>query len=149
MPTILSFEHIKLTLNGHTFQGWANEDPPVEFPDIEFLETDWGKDGTLYASNTAIRGGEVMVKLLPSSRSTKKVLNWVSERQRGKRLSFKGTFSDPELGFTVTLRGGLLTQAAAAAVPDKTYEATFTFEEILPNYNTAQFDPKPASTSGA
>ena len=144
MPTILSTRHCELVINGHKFTAYADEDSPVEFPDIEHLEHSFGKDGTLYLSDTGMQGGEVTVKLAPSSPSAKRVLRWHAEMIRGMRLSFEGTYGDPGLSYDVTLRGGVLMKSPPSVVPNKTFECVFLFEQIIPNYDSAAFDPAPA-----
>lgn len=147
MPTILSSRHAELTINGHRFTGFSDDDPPVEFPDIELITTMRGRDGAMYASDTAIQGGEVTVKLLPTSQSAKQVLRWMTEILRGGRMLFQGSYADTELGYSVQLKGGMLKTAPPSVVPGKTYEATFEFEQLLPDYDGANFAPAPQVAS--
>ena len=148
MPKQNSIRHIDFTINGHRIDGWADDDPPYEFPDIDTVEIKYGKDGSLYASDTGIQGGEVMLKLLPDSRSTKQILRWFAERQRGTALEFTGSFNDTERGYSVQMKGGFLKRCPAGTSINKTFEPVFEFEQILPDYDAADFDPPPPATPG-
>ena len=143
MTTTLSSRHINLILNGHRFTGYAEDDPPVEFPDMDLVETVTGRDGAMYANDTAMLGGDVTVKLLPTSESSKQVLRWLAQRQRGERLEFEGEYGDTALGYDVVLRGGVMKTCAPATVPGKTFEVVFAFEELIPNYDGARFAAAP------
>lgn len=147
MATHLSWRHIELILNGHRFQGWSDDDPPVEFPDIDLVNVVTGKDGAAYYSDTGMLGGEVTIKLLPTSESAKRCLRWLEERDSGARLEFEGTYGDSEIGFSAALRGGALRTCRPATVPDQNFEVVFHFEEIIPDYDAAQFSPAPAVTA--
>lgn len=143
MPVQESIRHIDFVINDHRIEGWADDDPPYEFPVIEFLNKKYGHDGTLYVSDSGMQGGEVMLKLLPNSRSTKQILRWVAMIQRGARLTFSGTLTDPELLYSVTMRGGFLFSSQAATSVNRTFEPVFEFEQVLPDYDSAAFDAPP------
>lgn len=145
MPTILSHRHIELVINGHRFDGYADDDSPVEFPDMELVDTQRGKDGTLYGTDTAMIGGEVTVKLLPVSQSAIRVLRWFDEIQRGARLEFEGNYGDAELNYSAQMRGGFLKRCPAMIDPGKTFEVVFEFEQIIPDMDGARFAPAPVS----
>ena len=141
MTTELSYDHIDLRINGHRVSGYSDAEPAIEFPAITLVRTKWGNDGRLYVTNTSIKGGQLMLKLLPTSNTAKQILRWFQQRQRGARLEFAGSYGDPELEYNVQLIAGKLEEADPAIVPDKDYEATFIFEKILPDFDAARFEP--------
>ena len=145
MPNELSHRQCELILNAHRFTGFSDDDPPVDFPAIDLTKIQYGQDGTLYATDTGRQGGEMMVKLAPSSPSAQRIARWFRERQQGARRTFSGTYGDPGLGYSLTLEGGKLVSAPPIVVPGQTYEAKFSFERLIPQMDGAQFDPAPAA----
>ena len=143
MPEILSHRHIIFRLNGKRLQGFADEDPPVEFPEIDMLDAVFGKDGALYGNDTAILGGEVVAKFQPTSQACIDILRWFAQRQRGSRLAFAGSYADLELGYSLDLRGGLFKMTKPIIVPGETFQATWVFEELIPDVDGVSFDPVP------
>ena len=138
-PKVTGFPHIEVQIDGFSMSGWANEDPPVEFPPIDALEAIFGKDGTLYGNDTGMRGGDVTLKFLPTSAGAQWWLQRWSERLKGKRRVFHGIYTDSELNVSISLRGGLLKTCPAAIVPGQTFEVTVTFQELIPNMDGANF----------
>ena len=143
MTTQTSHRKCTLELMGETVTGLADDDPPVEIPQIEMITTKFGQDGTMYAHNLEILGGELMVKLLPTSPWCKKMLRWMAEMQNGMRLDFTGTYGDSELGFSTQLEGGVMTKCPPAVIPNQTFEVSFMFEEMRPQYDSAKFAASP------
>jgi len=144
MPTILSYRHLELIINGHRFESWSDDDTPVEFPEITFADTVIGRDGTMSVTDTGNLGGELVVNLLPTSKSAQRIIQWIQERNRGERQFFDGTFSDTETGFSVQLKGGILKMAKPTVTPGETYTATFEFEQLVPDYDGATFAGAPS-----
>ena len=87
-----------------------------------------------------------MLKLLPESPSTKQILRWVAERQKGGNLEFSANLSDTELNYSVAMKGGFLKRSHSGTSVNRTFEAVFEFEQILPDYDSATFDAPPPST---
>ena len=143
MPNVLSHQHSRLTLNSHRVEGLALEDVPVEMPSIVLYDIVRGKDGTMYANGTGAKGGPVMVRLLPSSRSALQFLKWHSQIQDGAVIEFNGSWEDSENGYSTTLRGGYMTEAPSGLHPGQNAEFTFEFEEVIPDVDGARFDPAP------
>lgn len=159
MANTMGWKHITFTLSdrdplsavtptararGHRITGLADEDPPVEMPIIEVETETWGKDGTLYTDSTGRRGGEVKVKLLPTSVSTKHLMRKFAEIQGGRRINWEGFYGDILLNQHSLLRGGRMKMAPATISPGVTAEFTFVFEEIIPSFDSAEFEPSPA-----
>lgn len=145
MPTEMGWRHITFTVNGERVTGFANEDPPVEFPDIDLIERTRGPDGTAHDLSTGTKGGEVMVKLLPTSRFVGVVLRWMARILNDEILDFEGSYADSRLGISSLLRGGKLIKCPPAVVPGETFECTFDFEEIVPQADRHQVDPPPGN----
>ena len=140
---VLSHLHSILTINGEQVQQLADDDVPVEMPDMDLYETTRGKDGAMYAFGTGVRGGEVTVKLLPTSVTAKSWLRKVALIQRGASIVWEGVWEDSTLGYSTLLRGGVLKKAPPAVHPGKNVEFMFDFEECVPQYDSANFDPLP------
>ena len=148
-PITLSWRHISLVIGGYEFSGFAGDDQPVVFPTIEMVDPQFGKDGVLYGVDTGMLGGEVSVKLQMASGGVKQCLQWLAQRHKGVRRSFDGNFGDTELGFSVQMKGGLLKSCMSAGTPGGTFEATWVFQEIIPDYDGAQFNSDPINANGA
>lgn len=139
MPTILSHRHIKMTINGIRITGFADDDQPVSFPNIEMVDPKFGKDGSLYGTDTGMLGGEVTIKLLPAAPFVKQCLNWMAERHKLVRRTFYGTYGDNQLNFQISMLGGMLKSCTSASTPGQTFEIVFVFEELIPDYDNAKF----------
>ena len=142
-PTQLSNRHAILTLNGRRITAFSDDEPPVELPEIELAKTTRGQDGSMYATGTAAKGGEVMVKLLPTSPDTKWLMRKHAQIQNGARITFKGSYGDSEIGYKVLLRGGVLVKAPAGISPGKNVEFTFDFEEVIPQFDAMRTSRAP------
>ena len=143
MPTELSHRHQTLIMNGERVTGLASDDPPVDLPQIALIEEDFGNDGTMYGMGTAMRGGDVVVKLQPSSPQVKSWMRKFAEIQAGARILWNGVYGDSSLGYSTLLRGGFLKQARPGITPGQTAEFTFVFEECIPQFDNARFAPIP------
>lgn len=146
MPTQLSSVHHELILNGHRVEGYADESPPVELETVMLAEVKRGKDGTMYSMGTGSRGASITVKLLPTSRSSAFFLRAHARIQQGAVIEWKGSYGDPELGFSTNLRGGVMTECPPGVTPDATVEIKFEFEECIPDFDGARFAPAPRRT---
>lgn len=144
MPNYLTNRHSQLIMNGERVQGLSDDNPPIELPSISLVEAVFGNDGTMYARGTAIRGGEVTVHLLPTSTTAKDWLRRHAEIQNGARIIWNGIYTDPELGYDTELRGGYLMTAPTGSVPGANLDFVFVFEEVIPNYDNAVFEPTPS-----
>ena len=145
MPSQLSYLNQHLILNGERITGFADEEPAVDLPNIALSKTKRGPDGTMFVMGTGAKGGEVTVKLLPTSPSVKTFMRAHAEIQQGARIDFEGSFSDDELGFSMLLRGGVLVEAPPGITPDMNPHFKFDFEEAVPEFDGAQFAPTPGS----
>ena len=68
---ILSNAHISLILNGKTISGFADEERPVEFPATDdLIDVKYGNDGSMYGMTKPMYGGEITIRLAPSSEAT-------------------------------------------------------------------------------
>lgn len=141
MTTQLSSSHLDLELNGIRFEGYADEDPPVDFDNIELSEAEIGKDGTMSTTGTGMQGAKLTVKLLPTSPTVPKLMSFHAQIQRGARIIWRGTYGDPDLNIFTQLEGGVLMEAPPASMPGKTSEWVFQFEKTIPQYEAAKFAP--------
>ena len=139
-PHTLSHRHQKLVLNGDLVTGLSDDDPPVDIPQIEVAKATFGADGTMYAVGTAMAGGEVTVKLLPVSPQVATWMQLFAQIQRGAKIIWNGTYEDFELGYGCKLIGGVLLEAPPNIVPGQNAEFKFSFEQLVPEFATAQFE---------
>lgn len=139
MTTQLSTRSSILILNGVRITGFSDDDNPVEFDESELATVKFGQDGTLYANATGKQGGEMTVKLLPSSPSTKWLMRHAARIKAGAVIYWNGSYGDPSLNYKATLRGGIMTKPPNAIVPGTDPSFMFTFEEIIPDFDTARF----------
>ena len=151
MPNQIDHRSYSLKLNGVQITGLADEDPPVQLPVIDLNDPTFGKDGLMYPQGTSMQGGDVIVKLAPTSPSTARLLNWVTSIMNGERLRFYGEFGEAGSGTKTwtEMEGGVLKSSPPGIMPGQTAEFTFTFEKLIPHFENADFDPVPyASTDG-
>ena len=145
MPTELGWRHITFILNGERVTGFAKDTPPVDFPGIDLLEEDWGPDGTLHVMSTGRKGGELTIKLLPTSNFCGKFLRWHAQIQNDEILDFEGSYSDARLNYSTLLRGGKLKTCPPAIVPGQMFEVMMLFEELIPQADNFIVDSPPGN----
>ena len=146
MVVIQSQRNISLLLQGHRFQSFAEEEEPVSFDAPEMLSVKYGDDGTMYVKSSGMLGGEMTVRLAPTSRSAGWCLTRRMEVKRGTPMVLAGTYSDPNRNYSADLRGGVLVSCPTAVTPGTTFEATFKFEEIDAHSEGALFGDPPGRT---
>ena len=155
MATIIEHRNAVLVLGGETLtrvSGLSDDNPPIELPDIPLYETHFGNDGTMYAMGTSIQGGDVKVKLLPTSQTNARWLAVHALIQKGVHMIWHGTYHyDTVVGglqqsWGFTMRGGVLKSAPPGMVAGANGVWTFAFEQIIPDTLAANFSPAPYST---
>ena len=126
---------------------WPSADkPPVELPEIELYETEYGYDGQMYATATARQGGDVKVKLLPTSPTNARWLGIHAQIQKGIHVIFHGSYRyDTLIGgvqqsWGWTMRGGVMKMAMPGMVAGANGIWTFAFEQIIPDFTAANFN---------
>ena len=67
MVTQHSFAHIKVILNGFSFSGWADEDPPYDIDQEESSDRTRGRDGGMYVLGLPMFGGMFTFKMMADS----------------------------------------------------------------------------------
>lgn len=142
-PNQLSHSHQVLILNGRRISGLASGDNPVELPTITITEETFSSDGIMYTMDTSVKGGEVKVKLIPTSNDVKEFMRDFARIQQGERIAYNGSYGDSELGYNTALRGGVMKMAPPGITPGVNAEFTFVFEETIPEFDNAQFRPAP------
>lgn len=140
MPTESGHRHCKLVLNGTEISGFGDDPRPVELPEAELIKTKVGADGALYGNASGMRGGEVKIKLAPTSPSTKFLMQKVTEIHEGARIEWNGSYGDSVLNYTTELKGGLLTKGPKGIEPETDAVFTFYFEELIPDFAGANFN---------
>ena len=146
MAQLLSHSHVELEIGGHTFEGYADEDRPVEFGENgEDFNLSFGRDGGMYGTSNVQLGQVITVRLAPTSPSAQ----WcVQQRQLrndalvdgGDIPIYDGNYSDSVQGRSAVLQGGVMT-CPAMMEPGVTFEAMFTFERVTSDVDGATFTP--------
>ena len=147
MVTEQSHRDIVFILDGHRVTGFAEDDPPVDFPAIELLTEKYGQDGQMYVMSTARRGGQFTVKLLPTSPTTKLWMRHHAEIQNGAIKNYAGSYADPNLDYDTLIRGAKLKTAPSTVVPGVTAEFVFVAQELIPEFDNANFAAAPFAPS--
>lgn len=147
MPNQTSHKHFFLIMNGERVEGLSDDDPPIEFEDIDYNEEVYGMDGTMYTKATNRRGAPMTVKLLPTSTTAAKWMQRQADIQNGAQLGWEGSYGNPALGAVTELRGGVLKTAPPALVPGTNPNFVFVFEETEPQYDAVNFAPSPQAES--
>ena len=139
MPQVQSHGGMSLIINGERVQGFADEDPPVEYDAPSLYEETRGADGALYVRGTNNPGGSLTVKLLPTSKDTARFMRYRARIQAGEDVPINGFYGDPRLGMSAEMDGGFLMTAPQGVIPPgTTAEFVFIFERITPNYDDVQ-----------
>ena len=147
MPLFGSLEHVRHEVNGHRCEGWADDEAALDYPDIDAASVMRGADGKLLAISSANRGGPVVYKFLANSRSVKFFMQQAAVVQRGGRVVFNATEVDEQTGLSAQLRNGVLTSYPSMQDRGKgsasNREFTIEYEEIIQNYDGAEFTGVP------
>ena len=104
-PNMLSHSHQQLIMNGERVSGLSDDDNPVELPNITLVEENYGSDGIMYVMGTSIKGGEVKVKLQPTSPHVKQWMRDFAQIQQGAVINYNGSYGDGNLGYNTVFRG--------------------------------------------
>ena len=140
MPEPQSHGGMNLILNGERITEFADEDPPVELGERTTMETTRGMDGALYGRGTNQLGVTLTVKLLPTAKQVKKWMEVVARSLNHEFIVFRGSYSDPRLGYVYHLEGGfLVSHSSGIGTPGVTAEFVFDFERVIPDYANARF----------
>lgn len=146
MPFI-NLRNSTLILNGHTVEGWADEDDALMFPQTTLANVTRGADGKMQASSTGNVGDGIEIKLLATSRSVAFFGKQVQHLKNGGRVVFNGTFIDNINNTTVSLERGVMTEAPDHASLGQGAAGTVTykieFEEIKPDFSGTRGYPAP------
>ena len=132
---ILSNSNIECIINGHTFNGWADEDPPWEFEQDDAAEIFDGADGGMYASGMTRLGGTFRFKMSPSSPTTQWAIQQEQMRKNAHKekaalVVYSGTLSDNLQGVSHDLAGGVIMNfPSVRPAAGQTYEGMIRFEE--------------------
>ena len=142
MAHFLSAASVQLTLNGHTFSGYADGADSIVMPAIEMLMTKIGADGKIQAHSTGTQGGDITINLQPTSPSHYFMQKQATLQQNGQGVIWRGTLRDPNSGLSVSLETGYLrvyTPAGSVGKGDaKDFPYTWMFERIIPNLDGAR-----------
>ncbi len=147
MSNIRSNANRQLIINGHRHVGFADEDRPIEYPSGEDMaDLSYGPDGGQYGTSTVMFGGEVTIRLEPSSPSAQ---FWMKEKQMWKQAhidgsaitTYQGSDNDPVFGVSARLVNGLLMRCPDMSEPGVTFEVVLAFERIIGNPDAGKFQP--------
>lgn len=143
MATQIDVSTSTLNLNNHTFSGWSDDGDALSVPSITGVNVRRGGDGKTTFFGTGERGGPVVVKLLPTSDSTRFLMNIVSAQVLGGSFTFNGVIQNNTTGSQTLLSNGKLTVYPLGQTVGKgdaaNMEFTFEFESVIPDYSGADF----------
>ena len=145
MSQFLSHAHIEFEVGGHTFVGYADEDRPIEFDGgADRISTSVGKDGGLYGVDEAMLGGDITVRLSPTSPSAQWCIMENQMRKDGLAEGgatpiYDGSYNDSAQGRSAELLGGVLVTCPDMVEPGVTFEVMFRFEQIISSVDGATF----------
>lgn len=147
-----SLEHCILTLNGHQVVGWADEADALSFEPHETSSVVVGPDGLMIVSNLGHRGGQLTVKTLANSPSTKFFGQQQSVIRTGGVVVWSGTLTNTISGINLALEDGALINTPISIsfgneIPPS-IENVFAFETVEMSWDGLQSRPRPLEPSG-
>ena len=153
MSLIISVEHARLTLNGHLFSSYSQDEDAIMFPEIELTNEEVGATGQMFVASTGERGGEVMLKFMPNSQDVIFLQQQAQVGLAGGAVVWNGTLDHSQGNFSVSLSNGVLKKFPSAFTMGKgsvkTMEYTFRFELIQNNMDAATTGNMPPLTAQA
>lgn len=125
--------------------GWSDDADALTMPDeFEIMNTRFGAGGDLSAFRTGMRGGDVTIKLLPTSPSViflMKRLTFIL--QPGNRLGWSGSIHDTANKYHFELRDGVMVAAPLGVTIGSGDAANrmfrFSFAQIVPHFEDALY----------
>lgn len=146
MAQLRANAHRVLNIGGHEFVGFADEDRPIEYGEGEDLfELQSGPDGGLYGSDSGKLMRTLTVRLAPTSPSVQWLIEMNEMRKNtiregdGEIPIFNGTDEDTVVGISAELKQGVLSSCPDMPEPGQTFEAMFTFEDIVSSVDGGTF----------
>ena len=142
--SIPSHAYIELILNGHRFTTWADDDPPYMIDDPDSATYKLGQDGKQFGLGLPVFGGTFRIRLAPHSPSVQWCIEREAERMqrlrnRVRAQAFNGTLSDVANNNHWTFKGGSILRFPRMTIANQTYEASWQFEQIIPNVSSGSF----------
>ena len=147
MTQLLAHAHRELILNGFRINdGWADNDPPIDFEFEDAIEEKTGQDGGSYGLSKPSLGCIMTIFLQPNAPGTQWCINQEqmrknSLRQRTALRIYAGIYTDPAQNVTYRVEGGVIKMFPAVQIPNKTYEAKMKFELIESLVDGGVFHP--------
>jgi hypothetical protein len=159
MPVAIGLSNITVTLSptagggaggggeggGHTIEGWSDADDALMLPDkIPVATAKFGADGHMAVYSTGQRGGPVMYKLLPTSRTTAFLYDHLNRQREGEAASVWNCTASHDSGAKIQMEGGILTDGplgpriGAGNIADEEFEITY--QRIYTDYTSAELD---------
>ena len=132
--------------------GWSDDADALLMPDeFEIMNTRFGASGDLSAFRTGMRGGDVTIKLLPTSPTVIHLMKCVAfiivQNESGTPdnvLTWDGSVTDHANKYKYALRDGVLVAAPLGVTIGSGDAANrmfrFSFPQIIPEYDGASFD---------
>ena len=150
MSNWLSLDTTQVIIDGHRCEGWSDEANGLEFSNPELAMAKRGPEGKRIMNSTGNKGGDVTLRFMPNSRSTKFFMQKLASQLNGDRSSFNGEVNYGN-GATIQMYNGVLRQAPfgqSLGTEAASMEFIIDFELIVPNYNAALFTGLPNNPSG-
>ena len=123
--------------------GWSDDNDALTMPDeFEIMNTRFGAGGELAAFRTGLRGGDVTIKLLPTSPTVKSLMIRLTEVHRGVMMEWTGKIRDTVNNFSYDLTDGVMKSGPLGMTLGSGDAANrmfvFSFASIVPDWDTAK-----------
>ena len=140
----ISIIHSVLTINNHEVGGYADEDGALSLPDSELYNVRRGPTGETVYSYNGMRGGELELRLLPTSPSAVFFIRMGQQIKNGSRIRVDGDYSNLSLGYSVKFRNGVLKSLPPGPTLGSTGAGNLTFmfdfESIISDFDDFRQD---------
>ena len=122
--------------------GWSDDNDALTMPDeFEIMNTRFGAGGELAAFRTGLKGGDVTIKLLPTSPTVKALMIRLTEVHRGVIMEWEGHIEDTVNKFKFELQDGVMKSGPLGMTLGSGDAANrmfvFSFATIKPNWTGA------------
>ena len=139
--TATFWENNDENVNNHTVTGWSDDADALTMPDeFEIMNTRFGAGGDLAAFRTGMRGGDVTIKLLPTSPSVVHFMRRLQFVLRPENyLRFDGRVTDNTNDFYFDLEDGVMVASPLGVTIGSGDAANrmfrFSFARIVPHWD--------------
>ena len=123
--------------------GWSDDADALTMPDeFEIMNTRYGAGGELAAFRTGLKGGDITIKLLPTSPTVKAFMLRLTDIHGGAQMEWSGYIEDTVNDFNFTLEDGVMVAGPLGMTLGSGDAANrmfrFSFARIIPDWSAAK-----------